>query len=268
MQQQMYYVSHDSKELGPWTLDQIVEQMKSGSVGMTDYIFDESKQDWVLMMEFGPLNDLLKGKKPKAPPVAQAAKAEPAPEPSPQGDEWYVLKWENRYGPFTHLDIVKMLQEKSVFEFDYVWKPGMEEWKRVAEVHDFTPDRIRHLKGGDMPELSEVFFRRRHVRTKFNGSIIVHDAKNVWKGESFEISEGGAGIVMHNSLVLPGQKVYIHFKPGDSVPPFNAVCEIVSKQYMKGVKHKDAPVGYGVKFLEINGEVQKAIRQYTTKKAA
>jgi hypothetical protein len=281
--QQMYYVSHDGKEHGPWTVEQIVSKMKSGHVEMTDYVYDESKQDWVLLMEFAPLADALKGKKPKAPPKSARGSTEDdevvpfgektviaeAKETPTQthAEEWYVLKWDNRYGPFTFVDVIKMLQDKSVFEFDYVWKPGFEAWKRIAEVKDFTPDNIRQLKHAGAAELSEVFFRRRHVRTQYNGSIIIHDTKNVWKGESFEISEGGAGLVMHNALVLPGQKIFLHFKPGDNVPPFNAVCEIVSKQYVKGVKQREAPIGYGVKFVEIHGDAQKAIRHFTTKAA-
>ena len=282
--QNLYYVSHGNKELGPFSLTQVVEQIKASQLEMTDYIYDEAKQDWALLMEFAPLADLLKGNKPKAPPKAKPhhrdddedvsafgektviAQAKATPLPS-QAEEWYVLKWDNRYGPFAFVDLLKMLQDKSVFEFDYVWKPGFEAWKRVAEVSEFHVDKIRDLKDAQVAELSEVFFRRRHVRTKYNGSIIVHDNKSVWKGDSMEISEGGAGLVMHNALILPGQKIYLHFKPGDHVPPFNAVCEVVSKQYVKGVKQKDAPIGYGVRFVEIHGEVQTAIRTYTQKAA-
>lgn len=281
--QNLFFVSHDGEEHGPWSLDVIVDHINHGKIAVTDYLFDESKQDWVLLMEYGPVNELLKGTKPKAPPkkaqhhteeedvVAFGEKTVIAERKiTPQtsaAEEWYVLKWDNRYGPFTYLDLVKMLQEKSVFEFDYVWRPGIESWKRVAEVSEFNPDSIKGLKDSNMPELSEVFFRRRHIRSQYNGSIIIHDSKTVWKGESMEISEGGAGLVMHNALVLPGHKLYVHFKPGDGVPPFNAVCEVISKQYVKGLKNKEAPIGYGVKFLEIEGEAQKAIRNYTKQAA-
>lgn len=182
-------------------------------------------------------------------------------------DEWYVLKWDNRYGPFAMVDVVKMLQDKSVFEFDYVWKPGFESWTRIAELPQFAADQIRGLKSSKMPELSEVFFRRRHARTKYNGSIVIHDNHGVWKGESFEVSEGGAGVIINNALLLPGQKLFLHFKPGDGVPSFNATCEVVSKKYIKGVKNKEAPICYGVKFIEINGEIQKALREYTSRVA-
>jgi hypothetical protein len=158
--------------------------------------------------------------------------------------------------------MVKMLQEKSVFEFDFVWKAGMSTWQRVAEVEQFGPDAIKKLKESGQEGISEVFFRRRHMRTEYNGSIIFHDNNRVWKGGSLEISEGGAGVVMNNAMILPGQTIYMHVKPGDGVPPFNAVCEVISKKYIKGISEKDAPLSYGIKFVSIDGEARTAIRSY------
>lgn len=183
--------------------------------------------------------------------------------------EWYILKWDNKYGPFSYVEVVKMLQGKSVFEFDYIWRNGQDNWRRIAEVEDFNSEKIVELfKQKEDPAVKDSFFRRRHERTSFNGSIIIHDNDKVWKGEAIEISEGGAGIVMQNSLIKPGEKVFLHVKPGDNVPPFNAICEVVSKKYSKDVSGRDAPVKYGVKFLKIHSAHLDSIKEYIKKKAA
>ena len=114
-----------------------------------------------------------------------------------------------------------------------------------------------------LPEVSQIFFRRRHKRVQYGGTILVHDNKKVWKGQAVEISEGGAGVVMDNSLIVPGQELFLHFKPGDGVPPFNAVCEVVSKQYVFGVKDPKAPMKYGLKFKDLSNDTQKAIKEYS-----
>ena len=275
--QSQFYVSHGEEQLGPWTVTQIVEKLSLGEVSTLDYLYDEAKKDWILVVEHPQMLEALKSQKPVAPSIKPPKKmpekevvAEAVSEERPS-EEWFVLKWENRYGPFEYEEVIKMLQEKTVFEFDFVWKTGMESWVRIAELDDFKPGRIRSLQSSGGPKLAEVFFRRRHMRTSFNGSIIVHDNNSVWKGKSVEISEGGAGLVMHNSMVLPGQKLYLHFKPGDSVPPFNAVCEVVSKRFIKGVKSSEAPVSYGVKFVDIETSTQEEIRRHvadTVNKAA
>ncbi|MCB0394587.1 MAG: DUF4339 domain-containing protein [Bdellovibrionales bacterium] len=284
--QTLFYVSMNGQEFGPWAIGEIKDRMAKGEIQLTDYVYDEAKQDWVLILECSAIADSMKAHKPKAPPTKRRGLAEDEGDDTaafnertvvaqaketPHGDaveEWFVLKWDNRYGPFTYSDLIRMLQEKTVFEFDYVWKTGMETWHRIAERPEFKPDKVRELAKGESKSVSDLFFRRRHLRTKYNGSIIIHDNSKVWKGESFEMSEGGAGIVMHNAMLLPGQTVYVHFKPGDNVPPFNAVCEIVNKKYVKGVKDRSAPLSYGIKFININQEAKSAIKKFAHKAAA
>ena len=131
--------------------------------------------------------------------------------------------------------------------------------QRIAEMDAFAKEHIKSMKDSAMPEISQVFFRRRHKRVQYGGTLLIHDNKKVWKGKAVEISEGGAGVIMENSIVVPGQQLYLHFKPGDGVPPFNAICEVVSKQYVSGVKDPSSPVKYGLKFKTISAEAQKVI---------
>lgn len=175
---------------------------------------------------------------------------------------------ENKFGPFSYPDVLKMLQQKVVFEFDFAWHPGLSTWVRIADLDPFKPDNIGKMKETLMPEISEVFFRRRHRRVRYGGTILVHDNKSVWKGKGVEISAGGAGVVMENAMVVPGQTLYLHFKPGDGVPPFNAICEVVSKQYVEGVKEKNAPIRYGLKFTSISPTTQKFLQEFAKRSEA
>jgi c-di-GMP-binding flagellar brake protein YcgR len=75
----------------------------------------------------------------------------------------------------------------------------------------------------------------------------------LWKGEGFEISKGGVGVSMANSVVVPGQQVFVHFKKHENYPAFNAVCEVVSKKFV----NDNSPVQYGLRFLSVSQEVQE-----------
>jgi hypothetical protein len=261
-----------------------------GTFSFIYYIFDVGKNDWVLFMEHELVATIAKKLKPKVPPLPAKAKPtaievtnkekiEAAPEKKSyrnlpqnlealQNKEWFALKGENKFGPYGYLDIVKMLQEGVLYEFDFVWYEGLEGWTRIADMPAFSNDNIKILRDTSMPEIAQVFFRRRHRRVKYGGTILVHDNKSVWKGQALEISEGGVGVVMDNALVVPGQELYLHFKPGDGVPPFNAVCEVVSKQYVLGIKNAKAPIKYGLKFKELNKESQEAIKNFSKDKVA
>lgn len=263
-----FYVSKNGEQLGPWSQSDIMKRLESRDIGWNDYIYDNAKADWVFLMEHPLFVDSFQQTsiKPMPPKPSKAPpKAEKKAEPLKQDKEWFVLKSENRYGPFSHLEIVRMLQEKNIFEFDYVWNQTMANWKRVAEVEEFGPDKIKALQESGKSEVQEVFFRRRHARAHYGASIIVHNNKKVWKGESLELSSGGAGLVIDHHEFQPGQTLFLHFKPGDGVPPFNAICTIVSKQVPEA---GSKTLRYGVKFTSINRNVQEAIKEYTDKIAA
>jgi PilZ domain/GYF domain 2 len=279
--QHKYYVSHETQQMGPYSIDEIVSFVSGGTLSPLDYIYVEAKNDWILFLDYEELSEKVKALKPKAPPkIEEERHVEEPPKikkasyngrefPSdfsePIKHEWFVLKGENKFGPFAYVDVVKMLQQGVVFEFDYAWHNGMDGWERLAEIKYFSKDSLSKLKESAMPEISEVFFRRRYKRVKYGGTILVHDNKKVWKGSGVEISEGGAGVVMENAMVLPGQELYLHFKPGDGVPPFNAVCEVVSKQFVSGVSSPSTPIMYGLKFKTISNETQKVLKEYTKK---
>jgi hypothetical protein len=156
-----------------------------------------------------------------------------------------------------------MLQNKSLYEFDYIWKLGLNSWTQISQTSEFSSENIRSIHESQDLDISEIFFRRRHLRAKFGSSLIVHNSKSVFKGISLEISAGGAGIVLENSGIQPGQSLFLHFKPGEGVPPFNAICQVVSKQSLVSSKDtKTTQVKYGVRFTSISTQVRDSIESF------
>lgn len=269
-----YLVSRQGQEMGPFALGEIVAKVRGKELDLFDFIFDESKQDWVLLMEHSELAQKLKSNKPPRPPQSTGDTAvQPIPvastaatggattatataTPSSQNPhsitEWFVLKGENKFGPFSFNDVIKMLQQKVVFPFDFIWHSGLEGWNRVAELQEFNEENIRKLYSTTGTGKNNVFVERQFARKKFEGRVIVHDNLTLWKGQGFEISKGGVGITMKNSLVVPGQQVFVHFRGEDSFPAFNAICEVVSKKFV----NNDSPIQYGLRFLSLTQEVQ------------
>lgn len=274
-----FYVSHNNEQYGPYSIEQIVEKIKGSELTIMDYLWDEGKNDWVAFVEHSQLVEQIKELKPSAPPekgkiekskvvdITVEKKARDIELKNRMNEdmtsEWFVLKGDNKFGPFSYVDLIKMLQQKLIFEFDYVWKKGLKAWVRIADMQAFKSENIKELKETVLPEIEEVFFRRRHRRVMYGGTVLVHDNNSVWKGQSVEVSAGGAGVIMENAMIVPGQKLYLHFKPGDGVPPFNAICEVVSKRYDEDVRDASAPVKYGLKFTNISEEAQKVLLEFS-----
>jgi len=260
-----YLVSHQNEQIGPFGLDEIVEKVRSKQLELFDYIYDQEKDDWVLLMEFAGLASKLKSNKPTArPPQAGTGTTPDATPPAVETrfnitahtiTEWFVLKGENRFGPFTYKDVVKMLQQKVVFPFDFIWHAGMETWKRAAEIADFSEEKIRSAYS--KTENKDAFMQRRFKRKKFAARVIIHDNLSLWKGHGTEISKGGVGVSMTNAMVLPGQQLTLHFHAQEGWPAFNAVCEVVSKKFVSD----SSPVEYGLRFLSLSQEAQEELNK-------
>jgi PilZ domain-containing protein/uncharacterized protein DUF4339 len=270
--QTLFYVSLNGGHVGPYSAETIVQKIEAGEHVWTDYVYCEAKADWVVVMEHPSFSDKFQSSNVKV-AAAQGEEHTVINAAAPKLDDkfkekaWYILKEGNNYGPFSKLELVQMLQEKTMFEYDYVWHSKLNAWKRVAELEEFSAESVRAMKESGLSEISEVFFRRRHARASYGCSLIVHNNKTVFKGRSMEISSGGAGIMIDNPNLQPGQNLFLHFQPGDGVPPFNAVCTVVSKQMVKDTKSALDSVKYGVKFTSISQSVRESIRQFTQKAA-
>jgi hypothetical protein len=257
-----HLVSHQGQQSGPFSLDEVVAKVRAKELELFDYIYDLEKDDWVLLMEFAPLAARLKSNKPGKPPQTAEVAAVETPlttvsstvalDPHAHAiTEWFVLKGENRFGPFAYNDLVKMLQQKVLFPFDFVWHTSMKEWSRLAELSEFNSDAIRKLH----TEGSDVFVQRRFKRSQFASRVIINDGVTLWRGQGLEISKGGVGLTMHNTLIVPGQQLNVHFHKHEEWPTFNAICEVVSKKFVNDAR----PMEYGLRFLSLSQEAQDEI---------
>lgn len=277
-----FYITNGDQNFGPWAIEEIAARIKNSEITISDFIYVDAVGDWIPLMECDALKEHLRKSKPKPPPpMAKSAKSETAKPSQPetpakqhkrqesiQHEEWFVQKGANRFGPFSYYGLVRALQEKSVYDFDFVWREGMPTWIRIAEHEEFHPDRIRALADRETTETEEVFFRRQFNRIPFDSEVIVHDDRSVWLGQSFEASVGGSGVMIQNSTLTPGQVVRLHFAPCDGLPAFNALGEIVGKRYAKDVCGAKSPVRYSVRFLKLDGSVEPTVREYFETKAA
>lgn len=257
-----FYVTHKGQQQGPYSPEQITNMLKENKLNWNDYLFDEQAYDWMHIMEHRlftqefnqNFKDSLNMVAPNADSSVDQLKKR----------QWFVLKDNANYGPFSKAELIQMLQGKTLFEYDFVWKEGMESWKRLSEESEFTPENIKQtyqlMKTTVTRDVDQAFFRRRHVRVKLNTRVIIHDQKQIYNSTSEEISEGGASFHLPEGIFTIGQQLYLHFSPGEQLPQFNVISKVVSQRGSL----------YGVKFINIPGVAKSFISKYTeeNKKAA
>lgn len=253
-----YFLAKSGHQVGPYTVNEILEKLKAAEHAWNDYIYDEAQEDWVLILE----HPLFTGQYNQgwARESMQAASTHPYHE-----KKWMVQKDDKKFGPFAYLEIVQMLQERTLVEQDQLSLSNSPGWRKVKEFEEFSTQKVKELMAKSDREIREVFNRRRYPRSDFEGTLIVHDNKTVFRGQSFQISAGGAGIYIPSQALQPGQTLLLHFHPSPDVPAFNAVAAVVSK-FQSTRELEVTPQKYGVKFTSISQNIKERIYSYTSRK--
>ena len=253
---QKFFIAKDGVQKGPWSMEEITHNIHKKVISWNDYIYDEKQNEWLFLFEFAGLTEVF-NKSFKNPLQTKPI----APNNYYEERVWYILKQNENYGPFCYLDLVQMLQSKTLFEHDFLWRQGRPAWKRLSEMEEFSGDKLKevfkHVTEENIDPNRIVFFRRRHVRAKYECQLIVHDQHQVYNAHTVEISAGGASFEIEETSFDIDTQVYLHFKPGVDVPPFNAVCKVVSRS---GHVH-------GVSFVHVPTNVKDSIEKYTKKAA-
>lgn len=292
----MYHVAHGDTWIGQLSSAEIFGRVGRGELDPFDHVFDEPKNEWVAIIvhpEFAKdTNFWTEFRMQNLVPTQDGAQRSQAVESrvnknleslqnrgnsdlqemKENGQEpWYVLKGDQRFGPFDYLELIRMLQDQSVCEWDYVWTKRLKEWTRIASLDDFKPESIRKLRT-ELDEklgrrVNEVFFRRRFARAQFESSILIHDNKRLFKGQSMEMSAGGIGIQLAPSeaTLKVGDHVHLHVKPSPETPAFNSACEVISARPISS-GDPQSPVLYGFRFIGLEDKVRNEIDTWATKK--
>jgi hypothetical protein len=253
-----YFLAKAGHQVGPYTENEILEKLHTTEHAWNDYIYDETREDWMLILEHPTFSE--KYNKGWARNSMQPTSLHPFHE-----KRWMVNKDDKKFGPFTYLEVIQMLQERTLIEQDHISLSHSPGWRPVKEFEEFSTQKVKELIVRTDKELKEVFNRRRFPRAEFVGTLIVHDNKTVFRGQSYQISAGGAGLYIPSHALQPGQTLLLHFHPSPDVPAFNAVASVVNK-FQPNRQMDVTPQKYGVKFTSISQNIKERIYSYASRK--
>jgi len=253
-----YFLSKQGQQVGPYSVNEILEKLEATEHAWNDYIYEDSKEDWVLLLDHPLLTSKYEEGWARKPMVQIS-------EHPYHEKKWLVLKEEKKFGPFSYLEVVQMLQEKTLMDQDCLSTTLLPGWRKVKEYEEFANSKVQQLLVEGDRHVQEVFNRRRYPRAQFEGTLIVHDNKTIFRGQSFQISAGGVGLLIPSQALLPGQTLLLHFHPSIDVPAFNAVVSVVSKCNPSNDQEM-TPHRYGVKFTSISQNIKEQIYSYTSRK--
>ncbi len=181
-----------------------------------------------------------------------------------QGQTWYVLRGEMKYGPYEYRSLLTMIQNGELLDYNFIWAPHMENWTLLSELPEFSRDRLcRLIETKD--HLAGSFKDRKFPRVELATPIFAHNNHRFFDGQTQSISENGALVLMNDPLLLPDQKITLHFRSSDSNPQsFNVEAEIIRKNYSKVRLNVKSGLHYAVRFLQVQEHGKVQIKNWTS----
>jgi hypothetical protein len=180
--------------------------------------------------------------------------------------DWYVLKAQQKFGPYSYEDMVMMKQNRQLYDFDYVWKTGFNVWMPVAHVDELSSTRfLQWLK--ENPKNSNHLIRRENNRILYTTPLTIHNDISLWKGHSDSLSLNGALLTMNNPFVLPGQNIHIHFESARTTDiAFSLIGEVIGKKYSTQRLKYNSPLQYVVRFNHKDAGADFQIQEWIDEK--
>jgi hypothetical protein len=178
-------------------------------------------------------------------------------------DQWFILRGEIKFGPFDYRSVIQMLQKSELFEYNYMWAPHLENWTLLGDLPDFSKDRFcRILESND--EMASAFTKRSSTRAEILVPIHGHDNQRYFDGHIISISKDGALVLLNDPLLVPGQKILLHFQESEkNQQPFNVFCEVVRKNFTKTRLNVKSGLHYVVRFLQLHEQGKNQILNWT-----
>ena len=115
-----YFININGNNLGPLKFDEISERLVNGLLTCDDYIFVMGDTDWKFIRDLEEFKEHIK----------------PLTEPE-SNKIWFVRKDKKNTGPFSTLEVTKMLESGEIDLNDYTWKKGLKNWITLKDTGDF-----------------------------------------------------------------------------------------------------------------------------------
>lgn len=175
---------------------------------------------------------------------------------------WYVLQGEIKKGPYEYKEMIELMQKGELFDYHYIWSAGMENWCMMAEVADFSRDRLALLietKGTG----ADSFFKRDSQRLSVQIPIFAHNHEGFFQGTCTNLSINGALITLNSPFILPSQEIIIQFCTSEFNPEttFKVNALVVRKHVNKQILHIRSGLEYAIRFVKVQKLGQKLIEK-------
>ena len=242
-----YYVQGD-KSIGPVTEEKMHTLFSAGTLGSESYVWRKEFDNWKKAFEVQEF---------RTPPPAGGSSSQKSKDVWNIDEKSQIITIkvgydrggdEAEFGPYNLTQIRQAFREKRINGKTFVFVPGAENWKFLADTTLFK--RI----SDEMPPVINEQDKRITLRRPFVARILFHDQSQVFEGVCRDISEGGLQILVARFQARVGDLIKMNVHPDNS-----DLCFSVSG---KIVRILGGDQGLALKFENLDEQSRSLIQKY------
>ncbi|MCX6129389.1 MAG: PilZ domain-containing protein [Proteobacteria bacterium] len=171
---------------------------------------------------------------------------------------WYLHQNGQQVGPFETQQVTQLFLTNMIAKDGYIFKVGWKDWRPIEEGYE-----VLGLQNPTQSQLSPEEQKQQTEnrllgapRASIVGRVVVHNNGQLTIGQGVNISEGGVFVETSDQIFTIGETLRLSIRCDGLPKAFNAEAAVI--RFNNDPK---MPVGYGLKYIKIDGEAQASIRQ-------
>ena len=169
---------------------------------------------------------------------------------------WYVYQNGQQLGPFANLLVKQMIDSKMIPQDAYIFKVGWKDWRPIEETFSELGLPAPTMPAGHSTIKTVAERREAAPRATISGRVVVHNNSQMVIGSGVNISATGMFVETTDQMFAVGERLKISVRVDGFSKPFNVLAQVV--RYNGDPK---SPIGYGLRFDDIDPAVAKDIQQ-------
>ena len=169
---------------------------------------------------------------------------------------WYVYQNGQQLGPFANLQVKQMIDSKMIPQDAYIFKVGWKDWRPIEETFSELGLPAPTMPAGHSTIKTVAERRDAAPRATISGRVVVHNNSQMVIGSGVNISSTGMFVETTDQMFAVGERLKISVRVDGFSRPFNVLAQVVRYN-----GDPQFPVGYGLRFDDIDPAVAKDIQQ-------
>ncbi|MBC7660591.1 MAG: PilZ domain-containing protein [Chitinophagaceae bacterium] len=170
---------------------------------------------------------------------------------------WYLYQNGQQVGPFETEQVTQLYINNMISKDGYLFKVGWKDWRPLEDGYEAlgipNPNSAKSVDAGYQEDLE----KRREVapRASIVGRVVVHNNGQLAVGHGVNISVGGIFVETSDQMFTVGETLRLSIRVDGLSKAFNAEAVVIRFN-----TDKRFSLGYGMKFVKIDPEIQKSIQ--------